>query len=207
MQFTMSEMMQDIQEPVIDSVEEVLPLSRGASLMRFARRVTGAQFVRYVLVGLWNTALGNGLYAYFTYRFTKYSVHGYLYSAVLSNAIAITVAFFGYKFIVFQTRGNYLTEYMRCVTVYGSAFIPGFFLLVILKNAIGHYAKLHPHSLAVAIHVLTLHPLGFAVHSYTLTLLALAPYLAQAIITFFTVFYSFFGHRKFSFKVAPSQQN
>jgi putative flippase GtrA len=178
---------------VIESVGEVLPLSRRASLMRFARRVSGAQFVRYVLVGLWNTAVGYGLFAYFTFLFTKHSVHGYIYAAFVSNAIAITVAFFGYKFFVFRTRGNYLTEYLRCVTVYGSAAIPGIPLLALLKNIIVHYAKSHPRS--------------FVVNTHTLTLEALSPYLAQAIITGCTVFYSFFGHRKFSFRVAPSQQN
>jgi putative flippase GtrA len=183
--------MQDIQEPVLESVEEVLPLSRRASLMRFARRVSGAQFVRYVLVGVWNTALGYGLYAYFTFLLMKYSAHGYAYAIVPSTIISITVAFFGYKFLVFQTKGNYLQEYLRCVTVYGSAAVPGAFLLVALKNLITHYAKSHPYS--------------FVVFSHTLTLEALSPYLAQAIITACTVFYSFFGHRKFSFRVAPSQ--
>jgi putative flippase GtrA len=188
----MSETMQDIQEPVIESVEEVLPLSRRASLMRFARRVSGAQFVRYVIIGMWNTAMGYGLFAGFTFLFTKHSEHGYLYAIVPANAIAITLAFFGYKFFVFRTKGNYLAEYLRCVTVYGSAAIPGAFLLIVLKNVIGHYATRHPRS--------------FVVHSHTLTLQALAPYLAQAVITGLTVFYSFFGHRKFSFKAAPSQQ-
>jgi putative flippase GtrA len=190
----------------IESVDQVLPLSRRASLMRFARRVSGAQFVRYVVVGTWNTAMGYGLFAYFTFIFTKHSAHGYIYSAFLSNAIAITIAFFGYKFFVFRTKGNYLAEYLRCVTVYGSAAIPGFFLLLVLKNFISHYARLHPRSFLISSHMLTLHPLNFAMHTYILTLEGLAPYLAQAIITGCTVFYSFFGHRKFSFKAAPSQQ-
>lgn len=185
--------MQDIQEEVIESVGEILPLSRRASLMRFARRISGAQFVRYVLVGLWNTATGYALFAYFTFLFTKYSVHGYIYAAFVSNAIAITIAFFGYKFIVFQTRGNYLKEYLRCVTVYGSAAIPGIPLLAALKNIIAHHAKMHPRS--------------FVVHGHVITLLALSPYLAQAMITGCTVFYSFFGHRKFSFRAAKPQQN
>ncbi len=100
--------MQDIQEPVIESVGEVLPISRRASLARFARRISGAQFVRYVLVGIWNTAIGYGLFAYFTFLFTKHSVHGYMYAGrSFHHAISITVAFFGYKFFVFRTKGNY----------------------------------------------------------------------------------------------------
>lgn len=184
--------LQEIEEPVIDSVEEVLPLSKRASLLRLAKRLSGAQFVRYLIVGVWNTAVGYALFAYFTYLFTQRSVHGYIYAAMLSNALSITVAFFGYKFFVFRTRGNYLAEYLRCVTVYGSAAIPGFFLLAALKNLIAHYARLHPYS--------------FTFHDHLLTLEALSPYLAQAVCIACTVLYSFFGHRKFSFKAVPSQQ-
>ncbi|HXB61735.1 MAG TPA: GtrA family protein [Acidobacteriaceae bacterium] len=185
--------MQDLQEPVIESVEEILPPSRRVSLMRFARRVTGAQFVRYIVIGTWNTALGYGMFAYFTFLFSKRSVHGYIYASILSNAIGITVAFFGYKLFVFRTKGNYLKEYCRCVMVYGSAAIPGLFFLPIVKNAIVFSTPAAYNTFTIAGHVLYLQKL--------------APYLAGATITACTVVYSFFGHRKFSFKVAPSQQN
>ena len=39
----------------------------------------------------------------------------------LANLIAITVAFLGYKWFVFRTRGNYLVEWIRCFGVYGSS--------------------------------------------------------------------------------------
>jgi len=180
--------MQDIQEPIIESVEEVLPPSRSVSLMRFARRVTGAQFVRYIIVGTWNTAFGYGMFAYFTFLFTKRSVHGYIYASALSNMIGITVAFFGYKLFVFRTKGNYLKEYARCVMVYGSAAIPGIFLLPIVKNAIV-YATPAAHNV-------------FLIAGHTINLQKLSPYLAGAAITGCTIIYSFFGHRKFSFKAA-----
>lgn len=186
----MSQNMHDIPEVTVDSVDEVLPLSRRASLLRFAKRVSGAQFVRYVVVGVWNTALSYGLFAYFTFLFTKRSVHGYLYAYVLANVIGITVAFFGYKLIVFRTKGNTLKEFIRCVIVYGTAAIPGLFLLPILKNAIVFATASHK-TLEVA--------------RYTLDLHKLSPYLAQAVITAGTVVYSFFGHRKFSFRAERPQ--
>jgi len=179
--------MQDIPEVTVESVEEVLPPSRRESLMRFARHVSGAQFVRYIIVGMWNTALGYAMFAYFTYLFTRISVHGYIFASILSNAIGITVAFFGYKLFVFRTKGNYLKEYLRCVMVYGSAAIPGIFFLPIIKNAIV-FSTLHHSLILVAGRVINLHQLS--------------PYIAGACVTAGTVVYSFFGHRKFTFRHA-----
>jgi putative flippase GtrA len=176
-----------MQEPILEPVEDVLPPSRRVSLLRFARRVTSGQFVRYILVGIWNTALGYGMFAYFTFLFTKFSPHGYIFASILSNAIGITVAFFGYKLFVFRTRGNYLREYLRCVMVYGTAAIPGIFLLIPIKNAIV-FSTVHHDLFLLAGHVISLHQL--------------APYLAGAVVTGGTVVYSFFGHRKFTFRHA-----
>jgi putative flippase GtrA len=184
--------MQDIPEVTIESVEEVLPLNRRASLMRFARRVSGAQFVRYILVGIWNTALNYGLYAGFTYLFTRYTVHGYLYAYILANVIGITVAFFGYKLLVFRTKGNYLKEYARCWIVYGSAMLIGLALLPVLKNAIAYLTPPGHSIFMLAGHVVDVHKLS--------------PYIANALITVGTVVYSFFGHRKFSFRPVNPQQ-
>jgi len=178
-------------EPAIELVDDVLPPTRRSSLLAFAKRVTSAQFVRYIIVGGWNTAFGYGTFVFFTFLFTKHSVHGYIYASVLSNLLSITVAFFGYKFFVFKTKGNYLKEWSRCMIVYGSAAIPGIFFLPIIKNAIVFSTPIHAQ--------LTI--FGFTLHLHTL-----APYLAGAAITACTVVYSFFGHRKFSFK-APRAQN
>jgi putative flippase GtrA len=175
-----------MNEPITELGEDILPLSRSSSLLRFARRVTSGQFVRYLIVGGWNTAFGYGTFVLFTFLFTKHSVHGYLYAAVLSNLLSITVAFFGYKFFVFKTRGNYLKEWTRCMIVYGSAAIPSIFVLPILKNAIVFATPLRRAVFTVA---------GFPLNLHTL-----APYLAGAMITACTVVYSFFGHRKFSFR-------
>jgi len=184
--------MQDIPEVTVESVEEVLPPSRRESLMRFARHVSGAQFVRYIIVGMWNTALGYAMFAYFTYLFTRISVHGYIFASILSNAIGITVAFFGYKLFVFRTRGNYLKEYIRCCMVYGTAAVPGLFLLPILKNAIV-YSTLRHSILVIAGHAFNLH--------------TLAPYLAGAMITGGTIIYSFIGHRKFTFRAEKQPES
>lgn len=40
---------------------------------------------------------------------------------LIANVVCITFSFLGYKFFVFQTRGNWLREYLRCYAVYGGA--------------------------------------------------------------------------------------
>lgn len=140
---------------------------------RFAKHIPPGQFARYLVVGVWNTVFGYGLYALFTALLTPRLRFAYLYASVFSNLIAITVAYFGYKFLVFKTRGNYLVEWFRCILVYGSGMLPGLVLLPLLVEGL-HF--------------------GFHVRSS-------APYIAGALVTGLTVIYTFFGHKHFSFRV------
>jgi putative flippase GtrA len=140
---------------------------------RFAKHIPPGQVARYLMVGLWNTAFGYSLYALFTVLLTPRLRFAYLYASVFSNLIAITVAYFGYKFFVFKTRGNYLVEWFRCILVYGSGILPGLVILPLLVEAL-HYCF----------------NLGRG-----------APYIAGALWTGLTVIYSFLGHKHFSFRV------
>ena len=88
--------------------------------------------------------------------------------------IAITVAFLGYKWIVFRTRGNYLIEWIRCVGVYGSTGLIGVAGLVILVPLFSHYLR-NPQY---------------------------APYIVGAIMTAVGAVISFHGHKKVSFRDA-----
>jgi putative flippase GtrA len=67
---------------------------------------------------------------------SRHVAFGYLYAAVLSNFIAISVAFLGYKWFVFKTHGNYLHEWLRCFVVYGAAALPSLLLLPVAVNAL-----------------------------------------------------------------------
>jgi putative flippase GtrA len=194
--------MQDIQEPIIESVEEVLPLSRRASLMRFARRISGAQFVRYIVVGVWNTAMGYALFAFFTYLFTKHSVHGYIYAALVSNAIAITIAFFGYKFFVFRTKGNYLGEWFKCFAVYGTGMIPGLVVLSALTRCLQSLIHNHAASLHILLYAVERHLSGrpLTLLQHVATGKAMAGYIAGALLMGTTTVYGFVGHRTFTFR-------
>lgn len=130
------------------------------------------QFGRYLLVGLWNTMFGYGLFALFTALLNPIVSHSYMWASALSSLINITVAFLGYKWFVFKTKGNYLREWLRCVTVYGSGIALGLIVLPILVFLIRHNTRFDTQ----------------------------APYIAGAILTAFTVLYSFFGHKHFSFR-------
>ncbi|MGC1784914.1 MAG: GtrA family protein [Acidobacteriaceae bacterium] len=133
------------------------------------------EFLRYLLVGGWNTLFGYCVYALFTALLMPRIRFGYVYAAVFSNLLAISVAYLGYKFFVFRTRGNYLVEWSRCVLVYGSAMLPGLVLLPLLVEGL-HY--------------------GFHLERS-------APYIAGALTMGLSVIYSFFGHKHFSFRASP----
>jgi putative flippase GtrA len=130
------------------------------------------ELVRYLLVGGFNTVFGYGLFALLNWSLTGLVAYSYMYAAVLSNLIAITVAFLGYKWFVFRTRGNYLIEWLRCMGVYGSSMLIGLAGLAILVPILRR----------------SLHRPEFA------------SYIAAAIMTVVTVIFSFLGHKNISFR-------
>ncbi len=139
---------------------------------RVARHIPPGQFSRYLLVGVWNTAFGYGTFALFTMLLQRVTPHGYIAASVLSSLVNITVAYFGYKWFVFKTKGNYLREWARCVTVYSGAIVITAALLPVVVLALRR----------------------------TTPLTASAPYVAGALLIGITTIYSFIGHKKFSFR-------
>jgi putative flippase GtrA len=130
------------------------------------------QFARYILVGGFNTVFGYGLFALLTWSFRGLGSYNYMYASILATPIAITVAFLGYKWFVFRTKGNYLVEWIRCFGVYSSSMIITFAGLPILVPILRR--SLHrPEQ---------------------------APYLAAAMLTVITVVFSFLGHKNISFR-------
>ncbi|MGA2729649.1 MAG: GtrA family protein [Terracidiphilus sp.] len=140
--------------------------------MKFESHKSLPQFARYILVGGFNTAFGYGVFAILNWSLTGLGTYSYMYAAALANFIAITVAFLGYKWFVFRTRGNYLREWIRCLGVYGSSALIGLVGLPILVPI------LRPH----------------------LRNPGLASYIAAAIMTIVTVLFSFVGHKNISFR-------
>ena len=130
------------------------------------------QPVRYLMVGGFNTAFGYGLLTLFTYLLTGVVPRSYLLASVLSGFIGITVAFLGYKWFVFRTKGNYWKEWLRCLLVYCTPMGITLLALPVLVAVIEHWTH-SPKS---------------------------APYIAEAITTAGTIVVSYFGHKHISFK-------
>ena len=133
------------------------------------------QFVRYLVVGAWNTLFGYAAYAALTAVLTPLIPYSYMVASVLSSPLSITVAFLGYKWVVFKTKGNYLREWARCVAVYSGSIAIGWALLPILVGIVRHDTRYQRE----------------------------APYIAGAMLTGISVIFSFVGHRKFSFRARP----
>lgn len=131
-----------------------------------------AQLIRYLITGCFNTLFGYGLFALLNWLLTGRVAYGYMWASLSSNLIAITVAFLGYKWFVFKTRGHYLREWLRCLSVYGSS-------MAITLLALPFLVEILRHTLS---------------HSEA------ASYLAGAVMTLVTIVASFFGHKHFSFR-------
>jgi putative flippase GtrA len=167
----------------------------------------GGQFLRYLCVGAFNTVFGYLTFAIILTLLNAAMPARFLYltviaASVLSTPLNITVAYFGYKFFVFRTKGNFLGEWLKCFAVYGSGMIPGLVVLSaltrFLQSAIHRRAvPLHAFLAAVELH-LSGPPLTFLQHIATGK--AMAGYIAGAVVIGVSTIYSFVGHKKITFR-------
>ena len=165
------------------------------------------QFFRYVGVGLFNTVFGYSTFALILSLLNHLVPQRLLYltviaASLLSTPLNITVAYFGYKFLVFKTRGNYLLEWFKCFGVYGLGMLPGLFAL----SAVTRLLQSLFHTHAPALHA-TVDGLGPHLSGPALGVVqrlssghAAAGYVAGALVQGFTTLFSFVGHKKVTFK-------
>jgi len=145
-------------------------------LKRFFAHIPHTQLLRYLVIGVWNTLFGYACY-FLIVRFflrvlpTPPSLTASI-ALVVATLINITVSFLGYKWFVFRTKGNYLREYLRSMTVY----LPSLFLNAVVIAPLTAICR-------------SFHPIRNQ-----------APYIAGALLTGVTVILSFFGHKHISFK-------
>lgn len=168
------------------------------------------QLLRYLCVGAFNTVFGYVTYVTVLTLLNNAMPSKYLsLTVVIASAIVtpvnITVAFLGYKFLVFRTRGNFVREWMKCFAVYGVGWIPSLISLSaftgILQALLHHYsAPLH-----VALGVVESHlggaPLRWLQHVANGK--AAAGYVAGALLIVFATVYSFMGHKHVTFRTKP----
>jgi len=169
----------------VNSTEQPTLLSDGAPpdpkahgpFAAMRRVLPSGEVIRFLMVGGFNTAFSFALYSGCVILFGRlFPLLGKPIIAdiafALSTPIGITVAFLLYKHVVFRTKGNYLKEWLRCFLVYSVSFPMG---LVILPTATHFFQR------------------ATLTHAY-------APYLAGLVNSLCIACYSYFGHKKFSFK-------
>jgi putative flippase GtrA len=161
--------------------EPFLPKASKSRLQAIVNLFPPGQFLRYLGVGGFNTLFGYSTAAGILFLLNHHAPARYAYlttpaASILSTPLNITVAYFGYKFFVFKTKGNYLVEWLRTFAVYGTGMIPGLLAL----SAVTRFFQSALH------------------------LQHAAGYLALALIQGLTTIYSFVGHKKFSFKPAKT---
>jgi putative flippase GtrA len=91
--------------------------------------------LRYLFIGGINTIFG-----YFISNILYYKILSQLhiiYLGIIGNLICITFSFLTYKLFVFQTKGNWIKEYLRCYLVYGLTAVIGIMIMWGLVDGLG----------------------------------------------------------------------
>jgi putative flippase GtrA len=184
------------------------PFIPKARLQGLVNLFPAGQFVRYLCIGAFNTLFGyisfvvvlTLLNAALPARLLYLTV---ILASILTTPLNITVAYFGYKFLVFRTKGNYLGEWLKCFVVYGTGMIPGLVALSALTRFLQSMMHRHTASLHVLLSAAERHlsgrPLLFLQHIATGK--AMAGYIAGAVVIALSTIYSFVGHRKVTFRI------
>jgi putative flippase GtrA len=133
--------------------------------------------IRFLIVGACNTLFSILLQAGFAvliaHLFPRLTQSFVAMAAVIcATPFGVTFSFMGFKHFVFKTHGNYIKEWIRCFAVY-SPTIPAAIIIVGIATRLFEMTAL-PHAYAK--------DAAFVVNS--------------AIIAA----YSYFGHKKFSFR-------
>jgi putative flippase GtrA len=158
--------------------DETPPDPRAHGPFAALRRVLpSGEVVRFLLVGASNTVLSLALYSGFVILFGHLLPHRGKpliadIASITSKPLAITVAFLCYKHFVFRTKGNYFKEWLKCFAVYGVSTPAELVILPFATKAFLVPTLTHPY----------------------------APFLAGIVNSVIIACYSYFAHKKFSFK-------
>ncbi len=184
------------------------PFIPKGQLQRIVNLFPGGQFARYLCVGVFNTFFA---YLSFVVMLTVLNIMlpaRFLYltvvlASILGVPLNITVAYLGYKFFVFRTKGNYLGEWLKCFAVYGTGMIPGLVALSALTRFLQSTIHAHATSLHVFLGAVETHLSGrpLVVVQHVATGKAMAGYIAGAVVIGVSTIYSFVGHKKVTFRI------
>lgn len=145
-------------------------------IVKMGKRLAEIQSVRFLVIGGGNTLFGVAdtfvvLKLLFMLQPGQPKLMGTLAMAS-SSMVNIGFSFLTYKWFVFRTKGNYLKEYLRSLTIYLPSLALNTFLVA---------------PLAVLLHRWTGYDRG-------------SVYMAMGAILAFTIVFSFFGHKHVSFR-------
>ncbi len=84
------------------------------------------QKIRFILVGGYNTCFSYALYALFVYL--GMNPH---FSLMLSFFLSSFNSYFTQKFYVFNTKGHYISEYLKCLTTWAGSYFINMLLLIL----------------------------------------------------------------------------
>jgi putative flippase GtrA len=145
------------------------------------RMLPSGEVIRFLMVGVFNTGFSLGVYSLCVLLFGRAFPHVTKpiladIASIVSQPICITVAFLCYKHFVFRTKGNYLKEWLRCFAVYSVAIVGSLAILPAATKFFLLFASLREHWPNAA------------------------PILAGFVNSAIIACYSYFGHKKFSFK-------
>lgn len=182
-------------------------------LQRLVNLFPAGQFVRYLWVGVFNTVFGYISFVVILTLLNAVLPARLLYltvmlASVLGMPLNITVAYLGYKFFVFRTKGNFLGEWLKCFAVYGTGMIPGLIALSALTRFLQsvihrHATSLHSFLSAVEGH---LNGRSLALLQHIATGKAMAGYIAGAVVIGVSTIYSFVGHKKVTFRAKADDE-
>jgi putative flippase GtrA len=91
--------------------------------------------LRYVLVGLWNTIFGYGVFALL--QLTLGDNINYIFLLAIAQVVGTLNAFVGYRLLVFRVHGDVLRDLARFSTVYLGAFAVNLAALPLLVEVVG----------------------------------------------------------------------
>lgn len=95
----------------------------------------GGQPLRYLVVGVWNTVFGYGLFAALQWTL-GHAVH-YTVILTIAQVVATVNAFICYRLLVFKVRGNVLLDFWRFSLVYIGAYLLNLAALPLLVEGLG----------------------------------------------------------------------
>jgi putative flippase GtrA len=145
------------------------------------RALPSGEVIRFLMVGGFNTVFSLAFYSGCVILFGRAMPHLAKpiiadIASIVSQPICITVAFLCYKHFVFRTKGNYLREWLRCFAVYSVSIVAS---LAILPAATRFFMLFH------------------SIHQWWPNA---PPILAGLVNSIIIACYSYFGHKRFSFK-------